>query len=238
MKYWDNSWNPINGCTKCSEGCLNCFAEIQSAFKEKNNSKYSFNNIFVSEKILQKRFDSKNEIVMVASQSDLFHPAISEKYIDTILRKCLLNKSKKFLILTHRPERMKEYFSNKNLISRIKGKHFKFNFENLYFGVTVESEKYLDRIKLLNECNYIKHRFVAFEPLLTAINCNTYIDNMDWVIVGSESGKNARKCEMQWIDDIVKVCHSKKIPVFVNHINENGNITDNFEKAGYRQKFI
>lgn len=238
MKYWDNAWNPINGCTKCSDGCLNCFSEIQSAFKEKNNKKFSFNNVFVSDKILQKEFDSKVETIMVASQSDLFHPVVTDKQIDAVIRKCVFNKNKKFLILTHRPERMVEYFSNPDIISRIKGKHFKFDFENLFFGVTVESEKYLYRIELFNKCQHIKHRFVAFEPLLTAIDCKGHIDNMEWVIVGAESGKNARNCELKWIDDIVNVCHSNNVPVFVNNINENGNITDKFEKAGYRQNFF
>lgn len=240
MKYYNNAWNPINGCSKCSEGCEHCFSEKQSAFKEKNNGKYSFNNVFVSEKILQKPFDKKKESIMVASQSDLFHPAVSDKYIDAILRKCMLTRNKNFLVLTHRPERMLEYFSGENVGSRIKGKHLgnNFDFENLFFGVTVESAKYLGRIDLLNKCRCIKHRFVAFEPLLTAIDCLGYIDNMEWVIVGAESGENARKCEMEWIDDIVNVCHSKKIPVFVNNINDGGNITDNFEKDGYRQKIF
>lgn len=235
MKYWNNTWNPINGCTKCSEGCENCFAEVQSGYREKNNKKFNFSNVFVSNKILQKSFDNKKEIVMIASQSDLFHPVVTDVQIDTILRKCLSNKNKKFLILTHRPERMLKYFSDENLIGRIKGKHFKFDFENVFFGVTVESEKYLNRIEMLNQCKYIKHRFVAFEPLLTAIDCSTHIDNMEWVIVGAESGKNARKCEMQWIDDIVKVCLEKDIPVFVNNIVKDGNITDNIEKEEYRK---
>ena len=238
MKYWNNAWNPVNGCTKCSEGCEHCFSEIQASFKEKNNSKYNFNNVFVSEKILQKEFDQKNETIMVASQSDLFHPAVSDKYIDAILRKCAFCKSKRFLILTHRPDRMVKYFSDSSVVSRIKGKHFKFDFENLFFGVTVESEKSLYRIDLLNTCKHIKHRFVAFEPLLTAIDCDTHINTMEWVIVGAESGKNARECKTEWIDDIVNVCHSNNVPVFVNNINENGNITDKFEKAGYRQNFF
>ena len=94
----------------------------------------------------------------------------------------------------------------------------------------------VSRIRAMGRCGIVEVNVNGLTIFMESINANT--DNMEWVIVGAESGKNARNCELKWIDDIVNVCHSKKIPVFVNNINENGNVTDKFEKVGYRQNFL
>lgn len=216
MKYWDRAWNPINGCRECSEGCLNCTAKKQAEYKLKFKEEYDFHNIHILDNILKKPFSKEKEVVMICSQSDLFLPEIKNKMIDAILRKAAFNKQKKFLVVTKYAERMYNYLSDENLLKRLGNHHFNFNLNNIYFGVTVEMSKYLDRIDFLKSCKNIKHRFVAFEPLLEPINVSGYIEDMEFVIVGSESGENARKCEKEWIDNIVNECQSKNIEVKVN----------------------
>lgn len=40
-------------------------------------------------------------------------------------------------------------------------------------------------------------------------------DVIDWVIVGGESGTNARPCDVEWIESIVGQCQAAGVPVFV-----------------------
>lgn len=49
----------------------------------------------------------------------------------------------------------------------------------------------------------------------------TSLDNIDWVIVGGESGRNARPCNPKWIRSIVEQCKSARVPCFVKQLGSN-----------------
>lgn len=64
---------------------------------------------------------------------------------------------------------------------------------------------------------------LAGDPLFSASLCSGYEepphdDIVNWVIVGGESSSAARRCEVQWIRDIVKVCHTAATPCFVKQL--------------------
>lgn len=62
--------------------------------------------------------------------------------------------------------------------------------KNIWMGVTVESDFHIDRIKYLSQSGAVT-KFLSIEPMLSDIQ-NLPLDNIDWVIVGGESGPNAR----------------------------------------------
>lgn len=229
MKWWNRGWNPVMGCTKCSDGCVNCYAELLVQKRVKSEKNMTF-NIRVNEKQLNKKFDDNKEFVFVCSQSDLFHHSIPENVINKTLNKMVECKDKKFAVCTKRSAYLREYFNNPNLIEK--------NYDNVIFGVTVESNKYKSRIEDLLECDFIKHRFVCFEPLLEEIDIKEYLKTgkINWVVVGCETGDNARSCNMKWIEKIVKQSHKYNVPVFVNNIH-NDNITDDLSgsNVNYRE---
>ncbi len=59
-------------------------------------------------------------------------------------------------------------------------------------------------------------RGLSIEPMLGPIDLS--LEHLDWVIVGGESGKNARPCEPQWIRSIVEQCKSASVPCFVKQL--------------------
>ena len=46
-------------------------------------------------------------------------------------------------------------------------------------------------------------------------------DAVDWVIVGGESGPNARPCDVEWIRSIVRQCQEAGVPCFVKQLGAN-----------------
>lgn len=75
-------------------------------------------------------------------------------------------------------------------------------------------------------------RFISMEPLLGEIDIRrVYSGNMneschteiDWVIVGAESGPKARPCDLEWIRSVVQQCRQAQVPVFVKQIHLGGN---------------
>ena len=84
--------------------------------------------------------------------------------------------------------------------------------KNIWMGVTVENDLYLDRIDDLRKCGaHVK--FISFEPLLSRIE-EIDLTNIDWVIVGGESGPGSRSMEKEWVFEIRDMCVRQKVPFF------------------------
>jgi protein gp37 len=84
--------------------------------------------------------------------------------------------------------------------------------ENVWMGVTVESSKEIGRMNILRKVPAAV-RFVSMEPLLEPIP-QFPIEGIDWIIVGGESGPNARPIEYRWIIEIRNRCLKNNIPFF------------------------
>lgn len=132
-------------------------------------------------------------------------------------------------------------------------------FENIWLGVSVEDQRRADeRIPLLLDTPAAV-RFLSVEPLLgpvtlrprppdmrhLCIRCGEGPDaphnhadgyrtrGLDWIIVGGESGPNARECDLHWIQSIVVQCREASVPVFVKqdsgrYPGKQGRIPDEF----------
>jgi protein gp37 len=229
-KYYDRCYNPILGCNGNFRGCNNCYAK---KLLQKRNSQYDFNKVKLNKSQYLKSFDKKPQLIAVCTQSDLFQYEVSNKVIDGVLRKCNNAKYNKYLFLTKFAERMKNYFNADSCLDNLNNNHLiAFSFDNMMMGVTVTCNDDLHRIKDLQNTKLIKHKFIAFEPLLENINLTDDIfDDIEWVIIGAESGENAEYCSVAWIENIVQFANKRNIPIFVNAIHlDNGKITSEFEE--------
>ena len=98
---------------------------------------------------------------------------------------------------------------------------------NVWIGTSVEDQQRADeRIPELLKIPAAV-RFLSVEPLLGAVDLK--IDNhcnetscscakIDWVIVGGESGAQARPCNVEWIRGVVKQCQSAGVACFVKQV--------------------
>ncbi len=171
IEWCEESWNPVTGCTKISEGCKNCYAEKMAkrlagrfGYPKDNPFKVTFHE----NKLLEPTKWRKSHHIFVCSMGDLFHPDVIDKQIDTIFRMMThpmggMNHHT-YLILTKRPERiLKSHYEN--------FKHWK----NIWLGVSVENQKTADkRIPILLKIP-AKVRFVSVEPMLERIELREYL---------------------------------------------------------------
>ncbi len=79
-------------------------------------------------------------------------------------------------------------------------------------GVSVEDERVIERIDYLRNIK-AKIKFLSLEPLLGPLP-DLNLKNIDWMIVGGESGFKARPIKEEWIVDIKNQCKKHKIPFF------------------------
>jgi len=203
IEWTQDSWNPTTGCDKISSGCLNCYAEKMSFRLQKMGSpKYAdgFNLRTHPNALLEPYKWKKSRMVFVNSMSDLFHENVPFEFIEAVFKVMNENPSHIFQILTKRGYILEKY-SQKLSWSK-----------NIWMGVTVEDRSAIARIDALrNTGAYIK--FLSCEPLLSDLE-QIDLRSIDWVIVGGESGTNARPMSESWVQNILKQCKAADIPFF------------------------
>ncbi|MCU0288785.1 MAG: phage Gp37/Gp68 family protein [Acidobacteria bacterium] len=203
IEWTESTWNPVTGCTKISPGCMNCYAERMAKRLQamgQANYKNGFNlTIHPQNSRLPLKWNG-NQTIFVNSMSDLFHEAIPIEFVQEVFETMEEASWHRFQVLTKRSERLLEISP---LLKWVK---------NIWMGVSVENEKYMHRIDHLRETPaHVK--FLSIEPLLGPLN-NMDLSDIDWVIVGGESGPGARPMKKEWVMDIRDQCIKAKIPFF------------------------
>ncbi len=201
IEWTESTWNPITGCTKITAGCKFCYAEVmtrrlQAMGQEKYKNGF---NVTLHPETLQEPYNwKKPKMIFVNSMSDLFHKDVPIEYIQKIFKVMKENPQHVFQILTKRADILNYYDSE----GWLDWSH------NIWMGVTVEDASVMNRIDLLRETG-AKVKFLSCEPLLSDLP-NMNLKNIDWVIVGGESGRTPRPIEEEWILDIKEQCNTQK----------------------------
>jgi protein gp37 len=203
IEWTESSWNPVTGCTKLSDGCLNCYAE-RMARRLRAMGQPNYTNGFTvtcHPKAVELPLGwKKSQMIFVNSMSDLFHDAVPSKFIEEVFLTMNQAPQHCFQILTKRANRLAELAPRLNWTP------------NIWMGVTVEKAKYKDRIDALRTVP-ATIRFLSIEPLLGPIP-DLDLRNIDWVIVGGESGAGARRMNPEWVTDIRDQCLNASVAFF------------------------
>ena len=132
--------------------------------------------------------------------SDLFHQGVPLEYVKRVFDVMAQAHWHQFQVLTKRAERLRELSRELPWPP------------NVWQGVSVESERHLDRIDDLRATGAAV-KFLSLEPLLEALP-NLDLRGIDWVIVGGESGPGARPIDKSWVIGIRKKCARAGVPFF------------------------
>jgi protein gp37 len=138
--------------------------------------------------------------VFVNSMSDLFHEEVPVDYIAKCFNTMRRASQHVFQVLTKRPERVVELASELEWTP------------NIWIGTSIESQPYVTRAQLLSDVP-AAIRFLSLEPLLGPLK-NLPLAQINWVIVGGESGPGARPMESGWVTSIRDDCLNAGVPFF------------------------
>lgn len=122
IAWTDETWNPVRGCSRVSEGCRNCYAEDMAArfsgagqpyegTVNQETKRWNGNVRLVPEKLADPLRWARPRMVFVNSMSDLFHESVPDEFIDQVFAVMALAKQHTFQVLTKRPERMLKYLT-------------------------------------------------------------------------------------------------------------------------------
>ncbi len=203
IEWTESTWNPVTGCTKISDGCLNCYAE-RMAKRLKAMGQLNYKNGFeltIHPNSLELPLQwKKPQMIFVNSMSDLFHKKVPVTYIKKVFDVMNLAEWHTFQILTKRADRLLKLSSKLNWT------------QNIWMGVSVENKDCLNRIDDLRRTD-AKTKFISFEPLLGPLP-KVNLREIDWVIIGGESGPGARYMNPKWVTNLRDQCIKQKVPFF------------------------
>ena len=204
IEWTELTWNPTTGCTKISAGCKYCYAEVMTRrLKAMGQEKYSmgFKTVRTHPETLKIPYTwKKSKIVFVNSMSDLFHKDVPLSFIKEVFKVMNDNEQHIFQVLTKRSERLLELDEELNWT------------DNIWMGVSVENKLVENRINHLRQTS-AKIKFLSLEPLIGRLD-NINLENIDWVIVGGESGFKAREMKEEWVNEILTQCDESNVPFF------------------------
>lgn len=203
IEWTEMTWNPVTGCTKISAGCKFCYAEVMSRrLKAMGIEKYKDGfKLRIHDDALNIPYTwKKQKVVFVNSMSDLFHEDVPLEFIQKVFKVMNENGQHTFQVLTKRAERLLEIHEQLNWT------------HNIWMGVSVEDSRVMSRIDLLRLTN-ARTKFLSCEPLIGPLH-DMNLQNIDWVIVGGESGRKARPMDADWVLDIMDQCTAANVAFF------------------------
>lgn len=211
IEWTEVTWNPTTGCDRTSPGCDNCYAlTLAKRLKAMGQPKYQNDGdartsgpgfgLTLHDDVLEQPYRWRHpRTVFVNSMSDLFHEGVPLDFIQRVFTVMAETPQHTYQVLTKRAQRL----------SKIAGQ-LEWP-ENVWMGVSVESQKYAFRANHLRKVPAAV-RFLSIEPLLGPVEAN--LDGIDWVIVGGESGPRSRPIEPGWVESIRDQCDAGDVAFF------------------------
>jgi protein gp37 len=202
IEWTDATWNPVTGCTKLSPGCAHCYAEtFAERFRGVLGHPYEqgFDLKLWHERLTLPLQWKRPRMIFVNSMSDLFHADVPTAFIMEVFRVMAAADWHVFQVLTKRPERTAE------LSRQLQWP------DNVWMGTSVENQRFSSRIDALRRTD-ARVKFLSCEPLLGPLQLD--LTNIDWVIVGGESGHGARPMRADWARAIRDQCQAHDVAFF------------------------
>jgi protein gp37 len=238
-------------CEIVSPGCNSCYAQ---AINRRRGTRRPYVktsrphvHVYLDEKVLTQPLRWKRpRRIFVASMSDLFGEWVPDEMIDRIIAVMAKTPHHTYQVLTKRHERMRDYLRGDAinriialLMSESGAAQFVWPLPNMWAGVSVEDQRRADeRIPVLLETPAAM-RWVSAEPLLEMVDLwgarFRHPGRLDWVVVGGESGANARPFNIDWARSIMRQCRSANVPIFIKQMGSHP-INNYGAKCGFKDR--
>jgi protein gp37 len=214
IEWTEATWNPVTGCDRVSAGCDNCYALAFAArLKAMGQPKYQqdgdprtsgpgFGITLHPDELAAPYKWREPRRIFVNSMSDLFHPRVPTTFIGRVYDVMAATPQHTYQILTKRPRRARSLLRQLAAVPA----------PNVWIGVSIEANEHAGRADLLRETPAAV-RFLSCEPLLGPLPALD-LTGIDWVIVGGESGPNARPMRECWAVDIRDLCQQSQVRFF------------------------
>lgn len=191
-------WDPWRGCHRKSEGCKYCYIHKGDSKRGRDTEQIVQTSNFYLPVMKDKKGNYKiksNQLVYVCFSSDFLIQEADEWRLECW--KMIKERSDlTFLFLTKRIERFMECIPD----------DWNDGYENVIVGCTIENQDRADfRLSIFDDLP-IKHKNIICQPLIEKMDISKHLKNIELVVVGGESDKNARVLDYDWVLDLRRQC--------------------------------
>lgn len=198
-------WNPWHGCHKLSEGCRHCYMYRGDERRGVDSTIVTQTQNFDLPVRKKRNGDYKiasGTEVATCFTSDFFHED-ADNWRAEAWRMMRERSDLRFLMITKRIDRFHIELPD----------DWGDGYENVTVCCTVENQDRADYRLPIYRATPIKHKIIICEPILEPINLTGHLQDawVEQIVVGGESGKEARVCDYSWVTDIRDVCVARNI---------------------------
>ena len=198
------SYNCWHGCHKKSEGCLNCYVYRRDFSIGKDASIVTLNKNYdlpiKKDRHGNYKYPKGSEFDMCFS-SDFFIEE-ADNWRKEVLSFIKERKDCTFFCITKRPERILKCIPDIE------------TYDNLIIYCTMENQKRFDERAPIYLNLPLQEHGIAIEPMLERIDISKYIDQIDYISLGGESGPNARVMDFEWVKEIRDICIKNNVDFY------------------------
>lgn len=226
IEWTDHTWNPVVGCTKVSPACDNCYAE---AWAKRTGQSQLWNGARRRTSAANWRQplkwdrdaarDGVRRRVFCASLADVFDNQWDSDWREAMWRVIDQCRNLDWLLLTKRPQNIAKMLPTGVDLP-------KWPWPHVWLGATAENQEEMvrRRISLLSVPAAV--RFLSCEPLLHPVWLPALdgYPQVDWVIVGGESGAHAREMHPNWARSLRDQCAEMGIAFFMKQLTKKAPI--------------
>ena len=218
IEWTDHTFNPWVGCTKVSPACDHCYAEAWAkrtghpelwTGERRRTTAANWQQPLKWNKVASL---SRRPRVFCASLADVFDNQVPTRWRDDLWHRIDQTPNIDWLLLTKRPQNIPKMLPDPRTSVPAWGD----GWPNVWLGTTIENKQHGAARAFHLAQVPAKVRFWSVEPLLEDLGnltplCfyDTAIDGrvaVDWVIVGGESGGQARHMNPDWARSIRDQC--------------------------------
>lgn len=213
--------NPLAGCSPIAPECANCYAQQMafrlermghdhSAFQKyqgvtSGDGRWTGKVAFDSSALSKVRHWRTAQRIFIDSMSDMFHENVLHSWRDQILLSMLQEDRHSFLVLTKRPQSMAQYLGDRC------PKRMPHTWWGCSAGTQGTADKSFSAMADLAMLGF--NTWVSCEPMLGPVDFHGW-EFLKWVIIGGESGPNARPFHVEWAIPVMEWAKSHSIPIF------------------------
>lgn len=239
--------NPWMGCFKVSQGCKFCYADIMTSgrmgldvfgydtSKRKKTGPQTWKKPvkWNRESRFARLAGDRVARVFCASLADVFEDAPGPNEWRVELWELI--RQTPYLdwqILTKRPEN----------IARMLPDAWGAGWKHVWLGTSIESNRVADRSPILTSVPAFNH-FISYEPAIGPGD-EIPLEDIEWCIVGGESGPKRREMDLQWAIDMRERCEEAGVAYFFKQssglrtemgIDALGEVVRNYPESWDRQ---
>ena len=201
-------WNPWHGCHKISQGCKNCYVYSKDSQYQKDSSivTKTLNFDLPIRKNLNGEYKLTNSDEIGTCLTSDFFVEEADKWRSEVWNMIKQRYDLTFFIITKRIDRFYVGLPD----------DWKDGYDNVLIYSTVENQSRADYLLTIFIDLPIKYKGICCSPILERIDFSQYLrlGKIAKIIVGGESGQNARICDYDWVLDIRNQCAKSNVKFF------------------------